>query len=168
MAYSGAPDRLGFGESAKPHALLVEIEDDAVACKEILTDAADYRLERIDVSDAQSRTDIERMICEWANTRQAADALVRLTLVGQVPRHLDFDLRAIWQNAQGSFRFLDLRSAASLDPEVDPDDPTVQGRFLRKMLTHLDAATDEQQRQELQNALRYGLAALEGREIPSP
>ena len=165
LAYPGSPDPLGFGEAGPHYALLAEIDGERVSLSRHATYVSDYRVGDLDVSEARSRSDVENMIAEWTRLQGAQEAFVRLTLVGTVTRSLDLDLAAIRVACDSHAAFLNLRADTDLELEIDPDEPTVRGRFVRKMQGLIQEATGEGERQELENALLYGLAALEGREI---
>ena len=165
LAYPGSPDPLGFGEAGPHYALLAEIDGEQIRLSRHPTHVADYRAGELDVSGARSSSDVEQMVARWAQSQATQEAFVRLTLVGTVPQSLDLDVAAIRMACEDHSAFMDLRVETDLEPEIDPDEPTVRGTFVRKMQHLMDQATNEDERQELENALLYGLAALEGREI---
>lgn len=89
---------------------------------------------------------------------------VRLTLTGEGEAP---DLSALQAELEGLCRVLELR-----DETVRPQDlwarmgeDTLTGHFLREMAGRLERASAED-RPRLEQALRYGMAALEGREEP--
>ena len=63
---------------------------------------------------------------------------------------------------------LELRDDTAVPQDVWArlEEETLTGLFLRELHQRLDAETDPNARRTLQLALRYGLAALEGREAP--
>ena len=78
------------------------------------------------------------------------------------------DLPALAEAAQGRCRALELRDDTAVPQDVWArlEEETLTGLFLRELHQRLDAETDPNARRTLQLALRYGLAALEGREAP--
>ena len=165
VAYPGSPEPLGFGEAGPHYVLLVHFDGDQVDIEKRRTDISDLRTADVDISGAESHTDVEREILRWAAANQPEQAYVQLTLSGEITLDVDLDLGILYERCSNCCAFMSLRDRTKRRIEVDPHEPTVRGRFVRKMQTRIDDATSPEQRRELENALFYGLQALSKREI---
>lgn len=157
-SYSGCTQGRGFDEIGPKGCHLVQIADD----RSISFKFCSLPGPRYWVISARAPADLrqadELILEHWQ------DGYVRLTFTGQSE---PLDLPALRARLEPRCRVLELR-----DETVPPQDlwarreeDTLTGHFLREMSARLDAAPEEE-RPVLQLALRYGLAALEGREQP--
>lgn len=160
-AYAGSLEPLGFDEPGVHGALLVEVDLKARQQKWRLLPLARARYETVSV-DLTARTDQQALDQLNEHTREWAPetTLLRVELVG--PAAADGWPVGRWQGEIGSgwlsCEVRDLRL-----PAVDLDDTfTVRGRFAGRIMAQMESA-DEVQRSLLADALRIGLAALEGR-----
>lgn len=165
LVYPGSPEPLGFDEAGPHYALLVQIDGEEFVIEKRQTNMTDYRTGTLNVSGAESRADIEDAIRRWAVTQRAEKACVRVTLAGDIRREVDLNTEALVDSCAPHFGFLLIRNRTRPRVEIDPDEPTVRGRFVRKMQGQMARATTREERQQLEKALLYGLDALERREI---
>jgi len=165
LVYPGSPEPLGFDEVGPHYALLIEIDGETFDIEERQSNVTDYRTGTLDVSGAESRADIEEQIRRWAASQGAGNSYVRLSLTGDISREVDLNTEALVDSCASHFGFLLIRDQTYPRVEIDPDEPTVRGRFVRRMQGQMDRAANSEERQQLENALLYGLDALEKREI---
>ncbi len=160
-AYAGSLEPLGFDEPGVHGALLVEVDLKAREQRWRLVPLARCRYETVSV-DLTARTDQQALESFNDQTRQwvRETTLLRVELVG--PGAEEGWPVGRWQGEIGSdwvaSEVRDLRL-----PAVDLTDTfTVPGRFARRVMAEMETA-DEARREALADALRIGLAALEGR-----
>lgn len=152
-AYSGCAQGRGFDELGDKGALLVRLENGQVGGK--LLPLAGPRYWELSLP---ADTDLAQVLTGKEND------YVRLTLTGQCQPP---DLSALQALGDSLCRVFQLRdeTVPPLELWARAGEDTLTGHFVREMRTRLDAA-DETQRPTVLAALRWGLAALEGREGP--
>lgn len=152
-AYPGCPEGRGFDECGEKGVSLVTLEGDAVSAQFIPTCLRQYRIEEIELRDGL--------------TFPPSDDLVRLILRGEQSRPAP--LEALHEAWKDSFFHLELRDETTLPRDLwaRAEEDSLTGLFLRAMKARLDGA-GEADRPTLMLALRFGLAALEGREDVCP
>lgn len=158
-AYPGCIQGRGFDELGEKGVLLAQVEPSRVELTPLYLSAPRYWALSLDITGREPAAALSAALDD-----RYQDDYLRLTFTGESePLELPA-LRALGQN---HCRVLELR-----DETVPPQDvwarraeDTLTGHFLREMARRLEAAP-ETERPALQLALRYGLAALEGREQP--
>ena len=122
-----------------------------------------YRLVEAAVSPAQ--TPEEALLA--ALPADAAGDILRVVLTGESDvAGLDLaPLKALAETKCWSAQVLD-RTTVRRDLWSRAEEDTLTGLFLRRMRLRLEGAADETERERLEEAVRFGLAALEHREEP--
>ena len=152
-AYPGCPEGRGFDECGEKGVSLVTLDGDTVSAQFIPVCRRQYRIEEVELRD-----DL---------TFPPSDDLVRLILRGEQSRPAPLDeLHRTWKD---SFFHLELRDETTLPQDLwaRVEEDSLTGLFLRAMKARLDGAAEEE-KNTLMLALRFGLAALEGREDICP
>ena len=90
--------------------------------------------------------------------------IYRITLTGDTVEPPD--LRKLYQNLEEMFFSLQLRDETRLRKSVwdAAGEDTLRGIFLAKLRSRYEAAMDEEQRTQIEQAARWGLAALDNAE----
>lgn len=152
-AYSGCAQGRGFDELGDKGVLLVRLENGQVGGKLLALDGPRYW---------------ELSLPAGADLKEAlagkADDYVRLTLTGEAQAPDLLGLQALGDSLCKVFQLRD-ETVPPLDLWARGTEDTLTGHFVRELRARLDGA-DEQDRPRLLAALRWGLAALEGREGP--
>ena len=158
-AYPGCPQGRGFDELGEKGCCLIQLDKSGIAAFEFVPLPGPRYWEK--------EADITGQDPAWAVTEALTgceDDCVRLTLAGEADA---LDLPTLRALGEGLCKYFELR-----DETVRPqhlwerlDEDTLTGHFLREMAARLEAAEAED-RPLLERALRYGMAALEGREAP--
>lgn len=159
-AYSGCIQGRGFDELGDRGCYLVSIAPDrSVTATFCPLPGPRYRALSLDVTGKDPAQAAGALLSDFR------EDYVRLTLTGQVSA---LDLSTLRPGLEGLCRALELRNETRplLDPWARLEEDTLTGYFLRELSARLDAAAPED-RPLLEQALRYGLAALEGREEPT-
>lgn len=152
-AYSGCAQGRGFDELGDKGALLVRLEGGQVGGKLLPLAGPRYWALSLPVG-----TDLAQALAG------KEEDYVRLTLTGQSqPPDLP-TLQALGDSLCKVFQLRD-ETVPPLELWARAEEDTLTGHFVREMRARLDAA-DETQHTTVLAALRWGLAALEGREGP--
>lgn len=152
-AYPGCPEGRGFDECGEKGIIYAEAAQGDVRAEFIPMARRHYEILELDISEgippmpAGRERDIVRVIF-----RGEADGAP--------------DLAAIARDWEEGFFSLQLRDRSTLRRELweGSAQDSLRGLFLRKMRESYDAAATEEEKQTVIQALRWGLAALEGRE----
>ncbi len=156
-AYSGCPQGRGFDELGDKGALLLRLENGQVGGKLCPFPGPRYWDLSLPAGEDANHT------LRTALADQSGD-YVRLTLTGE-SRPLDLPtLQALGDSLCAVFQLRD-ETVPPLDLWARAEEDTLTGHFLREMKERL-AAAGEEEAPLVRNALRWGLAALEGRESP--
>lgn len=159
--YCGCLMGRGFDELGDKGAVIVTLEDGKVTdWRPVPLAQSRYLLLDVDVTGRDPKT---ALLDELGQNH--LEDYCRVTLRGEAAA-LDLDL--LTGAAQGRCRTLELRdeTIAPLDVWARVEEDTLTGLFLREMRRRMEVETDPEGRRQLQLALNYGIAALEGREAP--
>lgn len=158
-AYPGCPQGRGFDETGPKGCYLIQLGGGQAAYEFCPLPGPRYWALRQDVTAQAPAAVLSALLAEHGR-----EDYFRVTLTGQAP---PIDLPALRSVLEPLCRVLELRDE-TLPPQdiwARKEEDTLTGHFLREMAGRLEAAPEEE-RPALQLALRYGLAALEGREQP--
>lgn len=163
-AYPGCPEGRGFDELGEKGCLWVTVEDGGGVEAEFLPLAKRrYRLVEADLSQAES----PQAALLSALPDDAQNDILRVVLTGE--SDLDgVDLVPLKALAGERCWSADLRDHTTVRRDLwsRAEEDTLTGLFLRQMRLRLDQAEEEDERERLEEAVRFGLAALEHREEP--
>lgn len=159
-AYPGCPEGRGFDETGARGVILGQIDDAGCRIRFHPLDGRQYRLVTVDLTGCESPRDAVAAALSGASPRD----IVRVILTGEYDGVYIKELEAPLKQ-----RFFE----ASLRDETRPalglwagcGEDTLRGIFLRNMRARLDAAGAEE-KDSIVRAVRFGLAALDGREEP--
>lgn len=158
-AYPGCTQGRGFDEVGQKGCYLVRLDGAQAAFSFCPLPGPRYWALRQDVTGQEPAAALSALLAEYDR-----EDYLRVTLTGQAS---GLDLPALRAFLEPMCRVLELRDE-TLPPQdiwARREEDTLTGHFLREMAGRLEAAPEEE-RPALQMALRYGLAALEGREQP--
>lgn len=152
-AYPGCAEGRGFDECGKKGILYIEVSPGEVKGEFIPIAQRRYEIIELDITDG-----IPPM-----PTGHEQD-IVRIILRGETERAPD--TAALGKQWEPGFFALQLRDRSTLRRELweGSAQDSLRGLFLRKMREKYDAAPTEEARESVIQALRWGLAALEGGE----
>lgn len=167
IAYCGCLEGRAFDELGVKGALLVEIDGERITRKKLRFSKRRYELDELDVFGASSNTELAEKIRNFiAAKRYGDDTLLRLTLKGEVSPAFSVNAAAL---ESCSDRVFALKIIDETVPMLDVDrlrrDPTLRGELYRVLEGAL-SSTDASERERASAALRVGLAAIAGEDIP--
>lgn len=152
-AYPGCSEGRGFDECGEKGVLYIELAEGSVVGEFIPLARRRYEIMELDVSDGIPQCPAGR-----------EEDIVRIIFRGESDRAVD--LAAVAREWESSFFALQLRDRSTLRRELweGSSQDSLRGLFLRKMRERYENAPNEGEKQKVIQALRWGLAALEGGE----
>ena len=160
-AYSGCPEGRGFDELGVKGVLCGEIEHGKADLRFVPLCQRQYQILELPVT----AEDDVGSIANKALFHASANDLVRFVLTGESGSE-GIDLNALQQRCADSFYSVSFRDRTRVSHDLweRMSEENLTGLFLRCMREKLDAATSEDETAKIQQATRFGLAALEHRE----
>lgn len=159
-AYPGCPEGRGFDELGDKGVLTGTIEDGEVDITFVPFARRRYRVLRVDVTDAAPE---RALLAAMPDT--AASDLCRVIFTGETDER-GVDIKDIQERFAPDFFSLEIRDETRIRQDVwaRAREDSLRGAFLRELRAVYDAA-DEAGRRRVERAARFGLAALDRREI---
>ena len=159
-AYPGCPEGRGFDELGDKGVLMVRVDSGKTKARFVPLCKRRYHILEADVTDLSPREALEAVMPETA-----AQDICRVVFTGEADGQ-GVELDMVASMFQDRFYSLELRDwtrpARSLWEQAGEN--SLRGMFLREMKIRYDAAPDESAREQITMAVRFGLAALEGRD----
>lgn len=152
-AYPGCPEGRGFDERGEKGILYIEIENGEVSGEFIPLARRRYEIIELDISGGIPACPADH-----------GEDIVRIILTGESDTAPDTaKLQREWEE---NFFALQLRDHSTLRRDIweGSAQDSLRGLFLRKMREKYEAASTEGEKQKIVQALRWGLAALDGGE----
>lgn len=160
-AYPGCPEGHSFDEPGDRGVLAGTVDRYGVELRFVPLCRRRYRILEADVTGASPEEALERVIPEGAERD-----ICRIVFTGAADER-GVDLPALERAYREKFYSLELRDqtrpAQSLWAKAGED--TLRGLFLREMKARYDAAPSEEAKGDIALAVRFGLAALDGRDL---
>lgn len=160
-AYPGCPEGRGFDELGDKGVLAGTADREGVSLRFVPLCRRRYRVLEADVTGASPREALEAVIPETAD-----QDICRIVFTGEADER-GVDLPALEGAYRDRFYALELRDktrpARSLWARAGED--SLRGLFLQEMKGRYDAAPSAEAREEIALAVRFGLAALDGRDM---
>lgn len=160
-AYCGCPEGRGFDEPDDRGVVIADVEKGSVMLRFVPLCRRRYRVLHADVTDCTAGEAMERVM-----PVTAADDVCRVIFTGEVGEE-GVDLRAI--EADWSSRFYELQLRDETRPAEDlwhrAGEDSLRGLFLKELRRRYEAAADENERETIISAVRFGLAAIDGRDL---
>ena len=160
-AYPGCPEGRGFDELGDKGVLVGQVDKSGVDLRFVPLCRRRYRILRPDVTDATALEALEAVL-----PPTAAQDICRVIFTGETG-DAGLDLPALESVLRERFYHLELRDetrpAQSLWARAGED--SLRGVFLRELRSRYEGASSEEERAQIAQAVRFGLAALEGRDI---
>ncbi len=160
FAWPGCPEGRGFDECGEKTVNLVTL-DDAGGCelKTASVSARRYAILPVDVTGADPLLAVITQLPD-----DTVRDVYRIVLTGETESAPD--LRKLYANLSEMFFELQLRDETRLRRGLweRAGDDTLRGLFLKKLKDKYDAAADDEARRKIEQAARWGLAALDNAE----
>ena len=158
--YCGCIEGRGFDETGDKGFLWGDVTENGVSLRFLPFARRRYRLWEADITEGDVLEAIERTL-----PSDTGDDVCRLRLVGspeEPPR-----LSLLEQSLSPRFFALQLRDETTVRRELWErcGEDTLRGLFLRELRQRYDSTGDEQQRRLIEQAARFGTAAMDNREV---
>ncbi len=164
-AYSGCLSGRDFGETGEKGAIKVTFDGKKPSFESKIFSRYDYEETELDVSGSCDGSELRRKLFALISGYKK-ETFLRISLVGYVPPTLVIDVRALESELDGVF-YLEIRDETLplYGTEQLKSDPTIIGEFFRSLLPMLENGTAEE-RKLASDALRAGVCALKGNDLP--
>ena len=159
-AYPGCPEGRGFDELGEKGFLCGTVEPGHVSLQFIPFGLRRYEILTVDVTDREPQSAVIQALN--GDTRRD---IYRILLTGETETPLR--LEPLRQELSDRFYTLELRDQTRMKQDIWDrcGDDSLRGLFLRELRRAYDAAADEAERQKIEQAVRFGLAAMDNREL---
>ncbi len=167
VAYSGAPEGHGFGETGEHYHLEVEIEDEAVDVRPVVSNRTVFTVHSLDCSKFGSSQEIVESIRKLPKPDGPA-IVARITLTGENRPEWCHEIPAIRDALAPELEYLDLIDTTTVaeDYVFLARERTSLGAFLARVNRELQDTPDPARQRVLERTREVGLAAYRGRELP--
>jgi DNA repair exonuclease SbcCD nuclease subunit len=158
-SWPGCPEGRGFDETGDRFVNLVELENGQCRMRQVSIALRRYEQLQVDVTGTDPLLAIHSSLPD-----DTVCDVYRITLVGETDAAPD--LRRLYQNLSELFFELQLRDETRLRRGIWDcvGEDTLRGLFLGRLKARFDAAATEEERVKLEQAARWGLAALDNGE----
>ncbi len=166
VAYSGCAEGRSFDETDFGGAILITVEDGRLQHERIRLAKHRYMIETLDVTGAENDAEVADKIRQRAAMcNYQKDTTLRVILSGNLPPAYTPTPSAIAEKVSG-LAGLDIKddTVPLYDADALMADISVRGEYFRTLVHKMKEGTAEERRVAVQ-ALRIGLAALEGKPI---
>ncbi|MBE6664643.1 MAG: DNA repair exonuclease [Ruminococcaceae bacterium] len=169
-AYSGCPEGRSFDECGTKGVIVAEFSKNAGRLNALFTNKrmGKRRFEKmnVDITGVASQEALVVRVKEAIEKEgYGLDVLLRVCLVGRISPEITLRPEKLTAYAFGVF-YLEVEDASVplLDYEELKNDISIRGAFFRELLPMLESENEEERRTAA-DALRYGLAALDGDDV---
>lgn len=161
-AYPGCPEGRGFDECG-PHGVILGTVDKGNCDLHFVSFARrKYEVLPVDVTARAPLTALEEALPK----ESTASDIYRIVFTGETDER-GVDLRAVRQAMEEQFYHLELRDETRLGEDLwkRAEEDSLRGLFLKNLLCRRDEAQTPQERERIDRAARFGLAALDRRDF---
>ena len=160
-AYPGCAEGRGFDETGEKGVLLVQAEPGQVTSESIPLCARQYRIVTADVTGREVR-----QAAEEAAASVPPEDILRLVLVGETGED-GADLAGLESALCSRFFAFQLRDQTTVAQDLwaKAEEDSLRGLFLRQLRERYQTAGSQEEREAVILAVRFGLAAMDGRDL---
>lgn len=158
-AWPGCPEGRGFDETGEKTVYIVELDGESCALRPVCVASRRYELLRADVTGSDALLAIHAQLPD-----DTVRDVYRIILTGEAEETPD--LKRLHSSLAELFFELQLRDETRLRRDIweNAGEDTLRGLFLGKLRARYDAAKSEAERVRVEQAARWGLAALDNAE----
>lgn len=159
-AYCGCIEGRGFDELGEKGVLIGVVEPGRADLRFVPMGNRRYEILRVDVTDAEPLAAVTAAL-----PRDTERDIYRVLLTGET----ETPVRLEWLQRELADRFyaLELRDQTRMKQDIwaKCGDDSLRGLFLQELRRAYDQAEDEDRRRQIEQAVRFGLAAMDNREM---
>ena len=158
-SWPGCPEGRGFDETGEKTVSIVELEDGDCRLRPVSIAGRRYETLQVDVTGTAPLLAIHSSLPD-----DTVCDVYRITLTGETDAAPD--LKHLYEDLSDLFFELQLRDETRLRRDIwdCAGEGSLRGLFLAKLRARYEAASSEEERQKLEQAARWGLAALDNAE----
>ena len=158
-SWSGCPEGRGFDETGEKYVNLVELSEDGCSMEPISIAKRCYRVLNVDVSSKEPLIAIHTSLPD-----DTLNDIYRIVLTGECDAAPD--IAALYNNLSELFFELQIRDLTKLRRDIweKAGEDTLRGIFLKNLKAKYESAADDAQKALIEQAARWGLAALDNGE----
>jgi hypothetical protein len=158
-SWPGCPEGRGFDETGEKFVSLVELSDSGCTLETQSIASRRYEVMTVDVTGTEPLLAIHTQLPD-----ETVSDIYRIVLTGETEDSPD--INRLYASLSEMFFELQLRDETRLRRSVweRAGEDTLRGLFLMKLRQQYDAAKGEDQRRKIEQAARWGLAALDNME----
>ncbi len=158
-SWPGCPEGRGFDETGEKTVNLIELDGEKCTLRTLSVASRRYETMEVDVSGVEPLLAIHTLLPD-----ETVRDVYRIILTGETDAPPD--LGKLRENLSEFFFELQLRDETRLRQSVweRAGDDSLRGLFLLKLRERYDAAKSEEERVHVEQAARWGLAAIDNRE----
>ena len=159
--YPGCPEGRGFDELDDKGAVIAEIENGRTEIRFIPLCRRRYRILKADVTDTTPAQALENVM-----PGTAADDICRVIFTGELGGQ-GIDLQALEEDFAARFYALEFRDETRIAQDIwnGAGEDSLRGLFLADLRARYDEAEQEEEKARIVSAVRFGLAAMDGRDM---
>ena len=160
-AYAGCPEGRGFDELGDKGILCGTVEPGKAELRFVPFARRRYEILCVDVTGKNPADALRSSLPE-----STARDLYRVIFTGETDER-GIDLKALEERFAPDFFRLELRDRTRIKQDVwaRSGEDSLRGLFLRELRAKYEAAAEESERTKIEQAVRFGLAALDGRDL---
>jgi len=155
----GCPEGRGFDETGEKTVNLVELSEEGCTLKALPVSGRKYESLTVDVTDRDPLLTVQMELPE-----ETVRDIYRIILTGETD--VPVDTAKLYRGLSQYFFELVIKDGTHIRQDLwdRAGEDTLRGLFLARMRRQYDRARDEEDRLEIEQAVRWGLAALDNRE----
>ena len=155
----GCPEGRGFDETGRRTINIVDLEEDSCGLKEISVALRNYEQISVDVTNADPFLAVQLSLPDDTITD-----IYRIILTGERTANLDVD--QLCEKLSVYFYEVRIQDETRIAEDIwqRAGEDTLRGQFLSRLRSKYDAAGTDEERMKIEQAVRWGLAALDNRE----
>lgn len=166
--YPGAPETIAADQTGSGHAALVVLDETGASASKLRIGVRCIAEAVVDVSGASDAAEVAERVRRAA--RPDANTIVRLELLGLLDLDSGFEESELLEQLSSDYFHVAIKRrafhVASEDADLtDLPERFVIGRFARILREQLGAAPTEPEKQDIEDALKLGVALLQGKDV---
>ena len=158
-SWPGCPEGRGFDETGEKTVSIVTLTGDDCELRTVSIAKRRYEIVKLDVTGADPLLAVHTQLPD-----DTVSDVYRIILTGETDAPPD--LKKLYENLSDMFFELQLRDETKLRRGVwdSAGEDTLRGLFLQRLRSKYEAARDDEERKRIEQAARWGLAALDNAE----
>lgn len=156
---SGCPEGRGFDESGEKTVNIVELNGGKCTLREVPVSSRKYETLSVDITGREPLLAVQMELPD-----ETVRDIYRIVLTGETDSPVD--IRRLCSNLSQYFFELSVSDRTHIRHDIweRAGDDTLRGLFLARMRRQYDAASGDAEKLNIEQAVRWGLAALDNRE----